>query len=419
MRRRLLREGDGANPPQPWEELHFASERAAMEELEHPVEPIRGAWLYRVAFPLTQIVEDAPQHSERRRVYVVRPEGWTELTLPAPMPQLWPWRDTDTDPAPDVVAAWDDATEPRRMFGLLSHLGAPLCYVAAFGVATALARLIPGTEDFVADLARADLRHPQPWGDAMRERYAWHPMQGKGIGVAALNLARWDGSLRMIGVLLAETEKTLQVLLDGAPGLEHRVEERARVRRAVGGGTAADVSAFLCRAARDAVTVDAVALALEMQALERLEVEERRAKLHRAAALATWESPPARHYSAARGYNQTVTDTELVFAEVEALFRRRSFGVDVGEMLRDAMMPGGPLFTRQILSDVRAEATMGGTNYTVTFANGAELTLTGDGRRVRSSYDTRTIERDVRRRGSDDMVDALAYALDGVANPRP
>lgn len=165
-------------------------------------------------------------------------------------------------------------------------------------------------------------------------------------------------------------------------------------RRALDADTLADPAAPCC-AIREAVTVDRVALALEMQALERLEVEERRAKLHRAAALATWESPPARHYSAARGYNQTAPDMERVFAEVESILRRRPTGVGVAEMLSGEVSRARTSEAlRTLLRGVTADVTMGGTNFTFAFDNGAELTLTSDGRRVRSSYGMRTTERD-------------------------
>lgn len=316
VRRRPLREGDGSAPPMPWEELRFDSERVAMEDIEHPAEPLRGAWLYRVTFPVARSAEDSeanpPSLSRwRSRVYVVRTDSVRELAI---SDQVDHELRGDAPDERDVIDLWETAPEPRRMFAFLSRaMPASASFAAAYALASALARFVEGTEGFVADLARVELRAPRPWSPGMQGLYADHPMTLRLLGVVAFNLAAWDGWPRTIWELLAKAEEALRVVAsEGNPALTTRAgrtdvrvlgtrdppwraAERYRVRKTLAGRSA---SAYLCDVIREAVTIDAVAQELEAQALarekaaaaiaERVREEKLRASLPDDVALDLW-----------------------------------------------------------------------------------------------------------------------------------
>jgi len=110
---RPLREGDGAGPAAAWSSSTFESERRAMQELESPVEPLRGPWLARVE-RTGALTADGLHYKvcEGVRNYVVR-EG-----VVVPLPTLHrrkgsaSWLRTR---GPDIVQAWEAAEEPFTM----------------------------------------------------------------------------------------------------------------------------------------------------------------------------------------------------------------------------------------------------------------------------------------------------------------
>lgn len=232
-RRRPLREGDGSAPPMPWEELRFASERVAMEDIEHPAEPLRGAWLYRVTFPVARSAEDfeanPPSLSRwRSRVYVVRTDSVRELTL-----QQGDVVALSADV--DFVDVWEHVEDPAMLFRVACNVGYGTQLAAAAGIAGAM-----------LGLARrmVNVRDQQ----TARSEAGW--CQGGGSRSVLEVLDVWTRS-----------RATLAPLLDGLA-----------------------VEAYFCAAIREAVTIDAVALELERQALAREKAAEMLAERMRGAA---------------------------------------------------------------------------------------------------------------------------------------
>lgn len=351
--RRPLRPADATGDPPRWEP--FGEARAgetwsaldfARDQVRQPVERWQGDWIIATVRPDL----DAP------------PEGALFVVV-------------EGEPAGEVPGSawsrWDGAEQdsPATQSGLIVDARRGLCGAAGLWplleVADKIVRIV-----MPDGRARSD--------ESIRMFVATWRRRAIDVGAPWLDVAPPD----LVNALLGD----LRGVVPGSPAFARLVSSP---RSSAELDIESTLAAYMVPAVADVVRSSAFRVSLDAMVREHVAAEREAATVRR-------ERAERRH------------PDEDLFEEVEALFRRRPFGVDVGEMLYatvDRSHPSSPL---RSINEVRAEATMGGTSYTIMFANGAELTLTGEGRRVRCSYGSTEVSRF--------GIDTAAGAdLDGIA----